>query len=306
MMSCKWTTLAIAAAGLAFSACQGTSGNCVEDKDCPNGEACVSGSCQASAYASCRTSADCPTGDFCPAGACLPDCTQLGCSDGQSCNASSHLCDAIVEVVAGPGGGNGRTSSSGSSSNATYGGSTSSSGGASSFCGSCASNADCGGGNNFCLTDSSGNDYCGVDCSSGQACPSAATCQPILNQNGNPVGSNCVPTSGSCADLGTGSSSSSGGSSSSSSSSAGGSSSSGSSSSTAAQCTPDTWSNFAQGFFTTNCTSCHSQFATYSSVVSDASSISSKISSGSMPLLGSLSASDKSRILLWLSCGEPQ
>ena len=188
------------------------------------------------------------------------------------------------------------------------GGTTSSSSG--NYCGTCSSNADCGGGSNYCLTDSSGNNYCGTDCSAGQACPSSASCQQILDQNNNVVGSNCFPTSGYCVAQ-VGGSSSSGGSSTTTSqgttggawtsggsngggSSSGGSSSGGSTSTTAAQCTPDTWSNFAQSFFNNNCGQCHSQFSSYSSVVSDAKSITSKISNGSMPQGSSLSASDKS------------
>ena len=46
-------------------------------------------------------------------------------------------------------------------------------------------------------------------------------------------------------------------------------------------------------------------FKTVSSVKSQASSISIEIRSGVMPQDHTLSSSDKSRILKWLSCGEP-
>jgi hypothetical protein len=95
----------------------------------------------------------------------------------------------------------------------------------------------------------------------------------------------------------------SGGGTSSGSSSTGSSSSGGSSS---AACTNETWSNFAEGFFSSYCSECHSQFTTYSNVVNDASSITSKISSGEMPLNTTLSSSEQSDILTWLGCGEPQ
>jgi hypothetical protein len=71
-------------------------------------------------------------------------------------------------------------------------------------------------------------------------------------------------------------------------------------------CTTDTWGNWAHSFFTTNCTACHSQFGTYGSVQSDKTNIQTKISNGSMPAGSTLSASDKSRILQWISCGLPQ
>jgi hypothetical protein len=80
----------------------------------------------------------------------------------------------------------------------------------------------------------------------------------------------------------------------------------------AAPCTTDTWANFAQAFFKNDCTlSCHNhstlggQTPNYNLIKSNASNISSRISSGNMPQGTKLSASDKSRILKWLSCGEP-
>jgi hypothetical protein len=72
-------------------------------------------------------------------------------------------------------------------------------------------------------------------------------------------------------------------------------------------CGSDTWSSYAEGFFADHCSQCHgSGFETYSLVVGDASSIESAISSGAMPAEGSLSSSDKSRILDWIACGEPE
>jgi hypothetical protein len=77
-------------------------------------------------------------------------------------------------------------------------------------------------------------------------------------------------------------------------------------------CTTDTWGNFAQAFFKNDCTlSCHTHFTlggtspNYNSVKSSAADITSRIKSGNMPQGTKLSASDKSRILLWMSCGEP-
>ena len=77
-------------------------------------------------------------------------------------------------------------------------------------------------------------------------------------------------------------------------------------------CTTDTWANFAQAFFKNDCTlSCHNHSTlggttpNYNSIKSNASNISSRISSGNMPQGTKLSATDKTRILKWISCGEP-
>jgi mono/diheme cytochrome c family protein len=70
----------------------------------------------------------------------------------------------------------------------------------------------------------------------------------------------------------------------------------------------DTWSTYGQAFFTTNCRSCHqhtSQFGTQAAVTASLSSIKSEISSGKMPEGTTLSATDKARILAYLSCGAP-
>lgn len=69
----------------------------------------------------------------------------------------------------------------------------------------------------------------------------------------------------------------------------------------------DTWSGYGSSFFSTSCAGgCHGgQYANQSSVKAAQSRISSEISSGRMPQGGSLSASSKSRILTYLSCGVP-
>jgi hypothetical protein len=74
----------------------------------------------------------------------------------------------------------------------------------------------------------------------------------------------------------------------------------------AGACTADTWGNYAGTAFSNNCAYCHGWASSYSSVKSDASACSSRISSGNMPQDHALSASDKSRLLKWLSCGLPQ
>jgi hypothetical protein len=70
----------------------------------------------------------------------------------------------------------------------------------------------------------------------------------------------------------------------------------------------DTYANYGQSFISTSCRSCHqhsSQFGTQAAVVSSLSSIEAQINSGRMPQGLSLSATERSRVLGWLSCGAP-
>lgn len=75
---------------------------------------------------------------------------------------------------------------------------------------------------------------------------------------------------------------------------------------TATSTCADTWASYGASFFSTNCRSCHTHtadFATQSSVQTQASRISAVINSGSMPEGSTLSATDKARVLAYLSCG---
>ncbi len=70
----------------------------------------------------------------------------------------------------------------------------------------------------------------------------------------------------------------------------------------------DTWSSYGENFFANNCITCHehtSDFATQSAVVSRLDEIEQQISSGQMPEDTTLSSTEKSRVLAWLSCGAP-
>lgn len=70
----------------------------------------------------------------------------------------------------------------------------------------------------------------------------------------------------------------------------------------------DTYASYGQSFFTTNCRTCHehtSQFGTQAAVLASLNSIESEISSGGMPEGTALSATEKTRVLNWLSCGAP-
>jgi hypothetical protein len=68
------------------------------------------------------------------------------------------------------------------------------------YCAGCASNADCGGGANFCLSivGGDGSKFCGTDCSAGQACPADAACISVQDGAGVELGRNCAPADGSC------------------------------------------------------------------------------------------------------------
>ena len=65
----------------------------------------------------------------------------------------------------------------------------------------------------------------------------------------------------------------------------------------------DTWSGYAAGFFSSNCSSCHgSAFSSAGAVSSSAASIQASISAGRMPRGGGLASADRTRIVKWLSC----
>jgi len=193
-------------------------------------------------------------------------------------------------------GGGGGSSTGGGGGSATGGGTAAGGGSASggggggtssAWCRACTTDADCGGTNNFCLGFSFG-DFCGTDCSATGTCATGQRCANIIdNTTMAVIGRNCVPVTGSTCSTGTTGGGAGGG---------GG-----------TTCTTDTWANYAQNFFATQCASCHShtgQFATKSFVVTNKSIITSRISSGSMPPNG-LSSADRARILEYLSCGVP-
>jgi hypothetical protein len=70
----------------------------------------------------------------------------------------------------------------------------------------------------------------------------------------------------------------------------------------------DTWANYGQSFFQTNCmTTCHQHTGefTQSDVRTYPTSIKSRISSGNMPADKTLSSAVKSRIIAYVNCGVP-
>lgn len=71
-------------------------------------------------------------------------------------------------------------------------------------------------------------------------------------------------------------------------------------------CNGDTWSNFAQTFFRTQCGNCHNWWQNYPLVKSDEAIISNLIAKGAMPQDHALDATEKAEILTWLGCGAAQ
>jgi hypothetical protein len=57
--------------------------------------------------------------------------------------------------------------------------------------------------------------------------------------------------------------------------------------------------------FSSKCNGCHSNYSSYSGVLSDKSSIRSSIVSGSMPKNGSLTDAEKNNIVCWIDNGAP-
>jgi hypothetical protein len=176
---------------------------------------------------------------------------------------------------------------------------------ASVVCTPCTSSRDCGGNGNYCLQEDTGDTYCGKACTRASDCAADETCEQLQNASGQVVGSNCYPTSGTCAgavttpdagpathpdagtpptpDAGTPPTPDAG---------------------TAPTCT-DTWANYAGTFFSNNCAGCHSFATSYTRVAGDLTGsrgIRNEISSRNMPPRG-ISTSERTRILAWIDCG---
>ena len=154
-------------------------------------------------------------------------------------------------------------------------------------CKACVTTGDCGDGVIVgCWIAENSATFCGYDCSiAARTCPTGTVCTPDANDSN----STCLPSSGTCA----------GGSTS-------GGISGGTGSNAACAGLTDTWTNYAQTFFSTYCASCHGFATAYNSVAGSAALIESYISSNSMPPGGGVSATARQRIDTWLNCGAPQ
>lgn len=67
----------------------------------------------------------------------------------------------------------------------------------------------------------------------------------------------------------------------------------------------ETWASYGQGFMAANCTRCHGQYASQSTVQASKNAISTEISLGRMPQGFALSSTERSRVIAWLACGAP-
>jgi hypothetical protein len=259
--------------------CYGLPG-CRVNLDCSSGQYCQQGSCQPSPLRQCSGDSNCNSGEVCINSVCQPDCVAQGCTQGDRCDSNSHQCVTIVFVNTNGGGTTGGTTTGGTTSGGTTTSGTSTGGPPPPFCSSCATGS-CGPVTSVCMQDARGFEFCGTDCTDGQACPTGAQC--ISTNKFNPQTGqtifNCFPDSFLC------------------------------------WCSPnsDTWSNYADGFFTSNCQTCHSQYPTqltqftsFQNVQNASSNIQAQIGYEYMPLQHTLTQDERARILNWLDCGLPQ
>jgi hypothetical protein len=160
---------------LAMAGCRSSALVCETSQNCPAEDACidrvcrkraciVSGDCQIGQHcdqvdgqckAGCLDDADCYYGEACGQGQCQPrGCrsTQLDCKAGEYCDPTTGACFK----AAGP------------------------------YCVPCVSDADCGGGNNFCFSH-----YCAPECDATHPCPAGYGCLES-GIAGNVVVYNCI------------------------------------------------------------------------------------------------------------------
>lgn len=86
--------IAFVAVALALAGCGGTeTGECVDNADCGDGQACIEEVCT---DVTCLSSADCDIQQFCTTGfECASGCDQdADCFAGQACNTTSNQCEA--------------------------------------------------------------------------------------------------------------------------------------------------------------------------------------------------------------------
>jgi hypothetical protein len=142
------------------------------------------------------------------------------------------------------------------------------------LCAPCLTNADCGGGGNFCATDSSGTgQVCGVACTSDSDCPTGFDCEPVVDAAQAVIGQNCFPLNqGSCA---------------------------------TSSCT-DTWADYAGTFVAASCARCHAELSAYDQVLARSATIRSLVATGAMPPSTPLSEAELNRFIRWIDCGLPE
>lgn len=146
---------------------------------------------------------DCLAGELCTAGSCAcidatrDPCPGIGCvdlsSDPDNCGACGASCNSLEACVSGACGcasdeacPPGESCTDGVCAPDTRG----------PFCRPCSQG--CGDELNFCAFDAGGVSFCGVDCSSGQSCPSGFVCQDLIIPVGGACATGADCTSGVC------------------------------------------------------------------------------------------------------------
>jgi hypothetical protein len=185
-----------------------------------------------------------------------------------------------------------------------------------SLCHTCQHDQECGEGN-YCLPDPGGGNTCGTSCSNDSDCPNGYWCNAVNGSNGQQIGGACRPANNaSCStmqqqngsDASTSSNGDAGTQSGNDASTVGGNDAAtmGSPDTGWTPCTSDTWSNYAQSMFQSNCVRCHSMYTSFSSVETDGLSIKNDVQSGRMPTDMHLPSTDVARTARWVDCDMPQ
>ena len=142
---------------------------------CPFGAACVENVC---VERFCATSAQCGMEQHCASGRCVDGCAETSdCFAGSSCDGGQCVKAACVDAHQ-------DCAFKQFCNQAT--GECYEAGGY--YCKPCGSDADCGGGQNLCVSGG----YCGAYCRDGADCPAAFDCMPYVDINGNIVSYQCL------------------------------------------------------------------------------------------------------------------
>lgn len=158
-----------------------TEPECSASLPCGFTETCVDGACVAQA---CATSAQCPMEQHCQDGACTAGCaTDQDCYPDESCDGATGICSAAECQDS-------HVDCAFQEFCDTQAGECYRAEGY--WCQACDVDADCGGGDNICLSWGDNGQYCAVACDSQDDCPSGYSCTPIDDSAGNVQGSWCI------------------------------------------------------------------------------------------------------------------
>ncbi len=154
--------------------------SCASADDCPTGALCLPDP-ESSSYCAvpCEEHGKCPENYTCTSiqgsmycrpsdGYCGPlpaGCRTTGCPEGQYCNTQTNTCETMPAEGLG-------------------------------YCEPCTTNDECGGPEDLCLPDSTGNTFCGVDCSDDQPCTMTNSYCMRISEDGSQK--QCFPFSRTC------------------------------------------------------------------------------------------------------------